>query len=261
VDISGKHIVITGGAQGIGLALARRFKSAGARALVLADLDVARLRAAAEELGGEGIRCDVAVEAEVQQLVRTAQERFGPIDLFCSNAGIALGDPDRNNAASSSNEDFERCWKIHVMAHVYAARALLPSMVARRQGYLLNTVSAAGLLSQIGSATYSATKHAAIGFAEHLAITHKEDGIKVSVLCPQAVRTRMIGDDPEKGSAAVDGIISPEELAECVVEGLRAERFLILPHPVVLEYMRRKTQDYDRWISGMSRLRQKLIGV
>lgn len=261
MDISGKHVVITGAAQGIGLALARRFKSAGARALVMADLDEVRLRAAAAQVGGSAVRCDVAAESEVRQLIGCAEERSGPIDLFCSNAGIALGDPDRNNAASAPNEDFERCWQVHVMAHVYAARALLPSMVARREGYLLNTVSAAGLLSQLGSATYSATKHAAIGFAEHLAITHKGQGIKVSVLCPQAVRTRMIGDEPEKGSAAVDGIISPEELAECVLEGLKSERFLILPHPAVLEYMRRKTQDYDRWIAGMARLRQKLNAV
>ena len=258
MDVNGKHVVITGAAQGIGLALARRFAAAGARGLVLADLDEGKLAAAAREVGGVAVRCDVAAEADIQRLVNSAMEHFGPVDLFCSNAGIALADPDRNNAASAANADFERCWQIHVMAHVYAARALLPSMAERRQGYLLNTVSAAGLLSQIGSATYSATKHAAIGFAEHLAITHKDDGIKVSVLCPQAVRTRMIGEQPEKGSAAVDGIISPDALAECVIEGLMAERFLILPHPMVLDYMRRKTQDYDRWIAGMARLRQKL---
>jgi short-subunit dehydrogenase len=146
------------------------------------------------------------------------------------------------------------------MAHVYAARALLPGFVARGSGYFLNTVSAAGLLSQIGSATYSATKHGAIGFAEALAIAHKDHGIKVSVLCPQAVRTAMIGNEPEKGSAAVDGIITPEQLADAVIEGLASETFLILPHPVVLDYMRRKTENYDRWIGGMAKLRRRLSG-
>jgi len=190
--------------------------------------------------------------------VRETEAAFGPIDLFCSNAGIALPDPDLDNAASASNADFERSWKIHVMAHVYAARALLPQMIKRGAGYFLNTVSAAGLLSQIGSATYSASKHGAIGFAECLAITHRDHGIKVSVLCPQAVRTAMIGSEPEKGSASVDGIISPETVAESVIEGLAAESFLILPHPVVLGYMRRKSEDYDRWLGGMAKLRRKL---
>jgi short-subunit dehydrogenase len=205
------------------------------------------------------MRCDVTQESDILSLIASTEEQLGPIDLFCSNAGIGLSDPDRDNAASASNADFERNWQVHVMAHVYAARALLPGMVERRSGYLLNTVSAAGLLSQIGSATYSASKHAGIGFAEHLAIAHKDHGIKVSVLCPQAVRTAMIGDEPEKGSASVDGIITVEELAEAVVKGLAAESFLILPHPVVLDYMRRKTSDYDRWIGGMAKLRRKLF--
>jgi NAD(P)-dependent dehydrogenase (short-subunit alcohol dehydrogenase family) len=259
VDLKDKHVVITGAANGIGWALARRFKQAGARGLTLLDLDGEQMRALAGAIDALGLRCDVAREADVIDAVRAAETRFGAVDLFCSNAGIALADPDRDNAASALDEDFRRCWDIHVMAHVYAARAVLPSMIARRSGYLLNTVSAAGLLSQIGSATYSSTKHAAIGFAEHLAITHREHGIKVSVLCPQAVRTRMIGDEPEKGSAAVDGIISPEELADSVIAGLAAERFLILPHPVVLDYMRRKTADYDRWIGGMAKLRHRLL--
>ncbi len=260
MHLRGKHVVITGGASGIGLALAQRFQREGVRGLVLADLDGDKVAAAAATLGCLGLQCDVAREDDIRAVVAAAENKFGPVDLFCSNAGIAILDPEPENAASAPNADFERCWQIHVMAHVYAARAVLPGMIARREGYLLNTVSAAGLLSQIGSATYSASKHGAIGFAEHLAIAHQEHGIKVSVLCPQAVRTAMIGSEPEKGSASVDGIITAEQVAESVVLGLTRESFLILPHPKVADYMRRKTADYDRWIGGMVRLRRKLLG-
>jgi NAD(P)-dependent dehydrogenase (short-subunit alcohol dehydrogenase family) len=251
-------VVITGAANGIGYALAKRFKAQGVRGLALADLDARKIAAVSKEIGALGFACDVSQESDIQRVVRETEAALGPIDLFCSNAGIGLADPDPNNAASAPDADFQRSWNIHVMAHVYAARALLPQMIARGSGYFLNTVSAAGLLSQIGSATYSASKHAAIGFAECLAITHRDHGIKVSVLCPQAVRTAMIGNEPEKGSASVDGIISPEEVAEAVIDGLAAERFLILPHPVVAGYMQRKTADYDRWLGGMSKLRRKL---
>ena len=260
MKLRGKHVVITGGANGIGLALAQRFQREEVRGLVLADIDGDKVAAAAATLGCVGVRCDVAREDDIRGVVAAAESKFGPVDLFCSNAGIAILDPDPDNGASAPNTDFERCWQIHVMAHVYAARALLPGMIARRDGYFLNTVSAAGLLSQIGSATYSASKHGAIGFAEHLAIAHQEHGIKVSVLCPQAVRTAMIGSEPEKGSASVDGIITAEQVAEAVVAGLARESFLILPHPMVVDYMRRKTADYDRWIGGMVRFRRKLLG-
>jgi NAD(P)-dependent dehydrogenase (short-subunit alcohol dehydrogenase family) len=261
MEIKDKVVAITGAANGIGHALARRFKLEGARALALADLDGIKVASVAAELGGLGVACDVARETDIQSFVQRTQAAFGPIDLFCSNAGVAVLDPDQNNAASASNEEFERNWRIHVMAHVFAARALVPQMIARRSGYFLNTVSAAGLLSQIGSATYSATKHAAIGFAESLAITHRDHGIKVSVLCPQAVRTAMIGTEPEKGSASVDGIISPDDVAEAVIQGLAAEIFLILPHPVVGNYIKRKAADYDRWLGGMSKLRRNLSGA
>jgi NAD(P)-dependent dehydrogenase (short-subunit alcohol dehydrogenase family) len=260
MQIQNKVVAITGAANGIGLALAQRFKQEGARGIALADLDASNVAAAARELDALGVPCDVASESDVQNFVEQTESAFGPIDLFCSNAGIAVMDPDQGNAASASNAQFERNWNIHVMAHVYAARALLPQMIQRRSGYFLNTVSAAGLLSQIGSATYSATKHAAIGFAESLAITHRDQGVKVSVLCPQAVRTAMIGPEPEKGSASVDGIISPEEVADAVVQGLAAERFLILPHPVVADYIQRKSADYDRWLGGMAKLRRSLQG-
>jgi len=255
MQLNGKTVVVTGGAGGIGKALAARFRQEGVRGLVIADISAERVAATAAELGVVGVACDVANETDIGRLIATTEERFGPIDLFCSNAGIILADPDFDNAASAPDAVFERCWRIHVMAHVYAARALLPGMIERGSGYLLNTVSAAGLLNQIGSATYSTTKHAAIGFAESLAITHQEHGIKVSVLCPQAVRTAMLGDRGETSAASVDGILSPEDVAECVVQGLADERFLILPHPRVAEYVRRKASDYDRWLKGMSRLR------
>jgi NAD(P)-dependent dehydrogenase (short-subunit alcohol dehydrogenase family) len=258
MEIKDKVVAITGAANGIGHALARRFKLEGARGIALADLDGAKIAAVAADLGALGIACDVAREADIQNFVQRTEAAFGPIDLFCSNAGVAVLDPDPNNAASASNEEFERNWRIHVMAHVYAARALLPQMAQRGSGYFLNTVSAAGLLSQIGSSTYSATKHAAIGFAESLAITHRDQGIKVSVLCPQAVRTAMIGDEPEKGSASVDGIISPDQVADAVVRGLAQETFLILPHPMVADYIKLKSSDYDRWLGGMAKLRRNL---
>jgi NAD(P)-dependent dehydrogenase (short-subunit alcohol dehydrogenase family) len=261
MQLQDKVVVITGAANGIGKALAVRFKAEGVRGLVIADLDAKKIVAVAAELQCVGVPCDVTREEDIRTVVAAARKHFGAIDLFCSNAGVAINDPDPHDAASASNRDFERCWQIHVMAHVYAARAVLPEMIERRSGYLLNTVSAAGLLSQIGSATYSTTKHAAIGFAEHLAIAHQDHGIKVSVVCPQAVRTALIGDEPEKGSAAVDGILSPEEVADSVVRGLEAEEFLILPHPVVADYMKRKTADYDRWIGGMVRLRKRLFNA
>jgi NAD(P)-dependent dehydrogenase (short-subunit alcohol dehydrogenase family) len=256
-----KVIVVTGGANGIGLALARRFKQEGARHVTIADLDAAKALIAARELGGLGVGCDVSVEADIRDVVAQTEHSAGPIDLFCSNAGIAISDPDFMNAASAAEAAWEKNWRIHVMAHVYAARAVLPSMIARKQGYFLNTASAAGLLSQIGSGTYSATKHAAIGFAEHLAITHRDDGIKVSVLCPQAVRTAMLGNSENDAgkSAAVDGVLTPEQVADAVMQGLAEERFAILPHPQVAQYVLKKATDYDRWIGGMAKLRRTML--
>jgi NAD(P)-dependent dehydrogenase (short-subunit alcohol dehydrogenase family) len=266
MQIKDKVIVVTGGANGIGLALAKRFKQAGAKHITLADLDGDKAQAAAKELGAAsnsalGLKCDVSREDDIKNIVAQTEQIAGPIDLFCSNAGIAISDPDFNNAASAPDAAWDKSWRIHVMAHVYAARAVLPGMIARKQGYLLNTVSAAGLLSQIGSGTYSTTKHAAIGFAEHLAITHKDDGIKVSVLCPQAVRTAMLGDSATDSgkSAAVDGVLTPEQVADVVVQGLNDETFLILPHGEVLGYMQKKTGDYNRWIGGMAKLRRSML--
>jgi NAD(P)-dependent dehydrogenase (short-subunit alcohol dehydrogenase family) len=255
MKLTDKHAVVTGGASGIGRALCRRFATEGARGVVVADLDGTGARAVAEEIDGLAVELDVADEAQVKGLVEQATARFGPVDLFCSNAGIAV-----RGGVEASNEEWRRSWEINVLAHVFAARAVLPAMIERGEGYLLNTASAAGLLSQIGSAPYSATKHAAVGLAEALAIAHGDQGIRVSCLCPQAVRTAMTADPDGSRVASVDGMLEPEDVATAVVEGIAEERFLILPHPTVAEYMRRKVTDYDRWLAGMRRLQQRLIG-
>jgi NAD(P)-dependent dehydrogenase (short-subunit alcohol dehydrogenase family) len=257
MNVKDKIVIVTGGASGIGKALVQRFHKEGAKALIVADMNGAGAGEVAKSVGGIGLQTDVTKEADVEKIVRTAHEKFGHIDLFCSNAGIGGADPDIDNPGSPLNAKWEQAWGVNVMAHVYAARHALPGMIARKSGWFLNTVSAAGLLSQIGSAPYSTTKHAAIGFGEHLAIATKENGIGVSLLCPQAVDTPMLGG--AAGSQNVDGVLSPEQVASAVVEGLGAESFLILPHPQVLTYMQRKTGDYDRWIRGMVRLRRGVI--
>jgi NAD(P)-dependent dehydrogenase (short-subunit alcohol dehydrogenase family) len=259
MELRDKTIVVTGGAGGIGRALATRFRQEELRGLTIADIDGNRAAAVAQELGALAVQCDVSREEDIRRLIEQTRSAWGEIDLFCSNAGIIRVDPDRQNAAAASDEDFERSWRIHVMAHVYAARALLPGMISRGSGYFLHTVSAAGLLNQIGSSTYSTTKHAAMGFAESLAITHYDHGIRVSVLCPQAVRTDLYRPGPEASAAAADGILDPKEVADAAVTGIQQERFLILPHPQVSKYLQRKANDYDRWVAGMARFRRKIM--
>jgi NAD(P)-dependent dehydrogenase (short-subunit alcohol dehydrogenase family) len=254
MKLKDRIVVITGAAGGIGRALAHRFAAEGARLIVSADRDGTGAARTAQEVAGVAFTVDVAHEAEIKALIETVEREHGPIDLFCSNAGIGIA-----GGAEASNEDWRRIWDINVMAHVWAARHLVPLMAARGGGYLLNTASAAGLLSQIGSAPYAVTKHAAVGLAEWLAITHGDQGIKVSVLCPQAVRTAMTAGNPD-GVASVDGMMEPEELAEVVVASLEKEEFLILPHPKVLDYMRNKTADYGRWIGGMRKLNRRYAG-
>jgi NAD(P)-dependent dehydrogenase (short-subunit alcohol dehydrogenase family) len=259
VDPAGRVIVVTGGASGIGRAMCRRFAAAGAGAVAVADLDAAGAEAVAKEVERDGSRSlavptDVSVEAQVVALVDRVEDELGPIDLFCSNAGIAVG-----GGVETPNEAWERIWAINVMAHVYAARTLIPRMRERGGGYLLNTVPAAGLLTNLGAAPYSVTKHAAEGLAEWMAITYGEYGIKISCLCPQGVRTPMLMgglEDRDPGGSAVTaagGLMEPEEVAEAVVAGLADERFLILPHPEVAEYLRRRADDPDRWLAGMRR--------
>ncbi|MDP5052715.1 MAG: SDR family oxidoreductase [Congregibacter sp.] len=256
MDVSGKVVVVTGGGNGIGKAMCERFAADGAAKVVIADLELDSATAVAEAIGGVAYQVNVRDEAQIAALVHDVIKRFGHIDLFCSNAGIIALDGPPWYATSAANETWQAMWDIHVMSHVYAARACLPAMLERGEGYFLNTASAAGLLSQVGDAAYSTTKHAAVGFAESLAITHGDAGIKVSCLCPQAVATRMIGDT-QGGTAGVDGILAPADVAEAVVQGLADERFLILPHPEVATYRERKTADYDRWIGGMRKLRRK----
>jgi NAD(P)-dependent dehydrogenase (short-subunit alcohol dehydrogenase family) len=250
-----KVVVVTGGASGIGRSLALRFAAEGARALVIADLDLAAAQDVAGSVGGLAVKTDVSDENDLNSLIDQTLDRYGRIDLFCSNAGIG-GVPGFEQV---SNEDWERIWRINVMGHVYAARAVLPAMLARGEGYLLNTASAAGLLTQIGSAPYSVTKHAAVAFAEWLAITYGDRGIKVSCLCPQGVLTPMLTAAAEQGSGAflLDGALAPEEVADSVVKALDREQFLILPHPEVARYFQNKASDYERWLAGMRKLQVK----
>jgi len=251
MTVNHKVCVVTGGGNGIGRALGRRFAAEGARVVVV-DIDRAAAEAVAREIGALAIGgADVSDEATVRDVVADVVRRRERIDLFCSNAGIAVDGDERTPTA-----EWDRCWSVNVMAHVYAARAVLPHMLARSDGYLLQTVSAAGLLTHIQSATYAVTKHAALAFAEWLAIAYGDRGIKVSALCPQGVRTNMLERAAAGGrSFLLDTAIEPEQVADAVIKGLEEERFLILPHPDVAEYFQRKAADYDRWLRGMRRLR------
>ena len=248
MDIKGRIVVVTGAASGIGRALAECFAANGAAKVVCADVNADGAQETAHLCGGVARTVDVSREDDIRTLIETTETEIGPIDLFCSNAGIAIsGGPE------ASNDDWQRIWDINTMAHVWAARHLVPRMVERGGGYLLNTASAAGLLSQIGSAPYAVTKHAAVGLAEWLALTYGDQGIRVSVLCPQAVRTEMTRG-LEDAVASIDGMLEPGPVAEACLQAIRDETFLVLPHPEVLTYMRKKTENYDRWIGGMRKL-------
>jgi NAD(P)-dependent dehydrogenase (short-subunit alcohol dehydrogenase family) len=258
MDPAGKIVVVTGGANGIGRALCEAFAAAKAEKVIVVDLEEDKARVVADTLGGDAFGVDVRDEAAIQSMVQDVESRYGRIDLFCSNAGIIAFDGDPWWATSAPNATWNAMWDIHVMSHVYAARACLPKMLERGSGYFLNTASAAGLLNQIGDAAYSTTKHAAVGFAEALAITHGDDGIGVSVLCPQAVATRMLGDTDDGGTAGVDGVLTAQTVAAEALAGIAEGRFLILPHKEVQSYRERKTLDYDRWLGGMRKLRRTL---
>ena len=265
MEVTGRVAVITGAASGIGAAMARRFAKEGARALVLGDIQTEALEMLRQELlttymRSGGIQafdvvvqaCDVTREAPIQALAGAALSRFGRIDVFCSNAGLV-----RDGDETTPDDVWTLNWNIHVMANVWAARAVIPGMAALGEGYFLITASAAGLLTSLPSASYAVTKHASIALAEKLAIDHGDQGIRVSVLCPQAVDTPLMKGRLGKG-AALDGVATPDDVADCVVQGLAAERFLILPHPKVADYFAVKATDYERWLAGMRRGLAKL---
>lgn len=265
MQLQDKSIVVTGAGGGIGAALVRRFAQDGPRTVVLADVDGAAAQAVVDQLepGFDTVvvEADLGTEAGNIEVVRAAEE-YGPVDLLCLNAGIAVG-----GGVEAPDEDWYRIFDVNVMAHVWAVRAALPGMLAEGSGYILTTASAAGLLTNLGAAPYAVTKHAAVALAEWLAITHGDAGIKVSCLCPQGVRTKMLFPDDEDQaqstgaeSVRMQGVIEPDELAEVVAAGIADERFLILPHPAVLDYWRRKTDDYDRWIGGMRKLQARTQG-
>ncbi|QIE54012.1 SDR family oxidoreductase [Pikeienuella piscinae] len=251
MNINDRIVVVTGAASGIGRALALKFAEAGARRVIAADIDLAGATETAKATGGAAVETNVADESSIKSLIDRVEAEHGPIDLFCSNAGILTpGGPE------TPDENWRRIIDINVMSHIWAARHLVPLMAARGGGYLLNTASAAGLLSQVGSMPYAVTKHAAIGAAEWLALTYGDQGIRVSVLCPQAVRSKMTAGH-EDGVASINGMLEPEPVAEACLKAIEAETFLVLPHPEVLQYMRNKTENYDRWIGGMRKLNRR----
>jgi NAD(P)-dependent dehydrogenase (short-subunit alcohol dehydrogenase family) len=242
--------VVTGGANGIGRAMAERFAKEGARAVVVADLDLAAAEQVASAFGGLALRCDVAVEADLLRVIEITEQAYGGIGLFCSNAGIGM-----EGGLDVSDADWDRIMRINFMSHVWLARHLVPRLLRQGHGAMLQTVSAAGLLTQLGSAPYAVTKHAAMSFAEWLAVTFGARGLKVFALCPQGVRTALL-EEASRGSMnfLVETALEPAAVATAVIEGLAREQFLILPHPEVAEYFRRKATDYDRWLRGMQRL-------
>jgi NAD(P)-dependent dehydrogenase (short-subunit alcohol dehydrogenase family) len=258
MQIQGKAALVTGAGRGIGRAVCREFMRRGAAGIVVADLDADLARATAAELGGLGLQCDVADPAAMTATVAAAERHCGRLDILISNAGFGATRLDLDDALSTPDETWQRMWDVHVMAHVYACRAALPGMLARGSGCIVNVASAAGLLSQTGDTPYSVTKHAAVGLAESLAITYGDRGVQVSVVCPQYVATAIIGADEGAAAGSMPGVLTVEQAATAIADGIEQGRFLILTHPEVLGYFQRKASDYDRWLSGMRRLRDGL---
>jgi NAD(P)-dependent dehydrogenase (short-subunit alcohol dehydrogenase family) len=265
MELNGKVAVVTGAASGIGRAMAWRFADDGAQGVVVADLDGEGAEKVAAEIGDRAIAvaCDVADDLQVEALITRAEEAFGPVDLFCANAGVAVG-----LGLGETIEEWDLAFGVNIRAHISAAKALLPAWLERGEGYFLTTASAAGLLTQIGSAPYAVTKHAAVAFAEWLSVTYGDRGVRVSCLCPMGVNTAMLNagaptDDAPMATdvvRAAGDVLEPEQVADIVVEALREERFLVLPHPEVLTFFQRKASDYDRWLAGMRRLQATVFG-
>ena len=251
MQVKNKRVVVTGAASGIGKALAVAFKKAGALSIVAVDINIEGAEETAKDIDGIAVKANVGQESDILNVIEKGTELSGGIDIFCSNAGIG----GVHGFLDVKTEDWQNIWEVNVMSHIYAARNVLPQMLERGEGYLMSTASAAGVLTQIGSAGYSVTKAAAVSFAEWIKITYGTKGIGVSCLCPQAVRTAMTAGGP--GVAGIDGMIEPEEAAVGVIDAIEKDRFLVTPHPEVLEYMKRKGTDRDRWISGMQRLQQR----
>ena len=254
MELKDRVVVITGAGSGIGEAMARRFAHEQPKALILADLNVTAAREVAEETGGVAVEVDVADPEDNRALINETEDRFGPIDLFCANAGYGIAGDEQADFG-----EWDRMWQVNLMSHVYAARHLIPAWVARGEGYFLATASAAGLLTNLKAAQYSVTKHAAVAFAEWLAITYGDAGVKVSCLCPMGVNTPFVQAATEFQALLGPALIEPPEVAEAVVEGLREEKFLILPHPEVERYFQNKANDYDRWIAGMRKLQRQVF--
>ena len=262
MQIKDKVAIVTGGGSGIGEALAKRFHDEGASGVVVVDRDGSNAERVAQTIGATAVELDVTDESGIVDLVNQTVKDHGTLDIFVSNAGYVT-----QGGVEADNDEIQRMWEVHVMSHIYAARASIPVMVANGGGYLLTTASAAGLLTQLGSMQYSITKAAAVSLGEFLAITYGERGIRVSMLCPQAVETNILANSPDRldqdrgtpGSAAGDGVLTAEQLADTVIECMTEERFLVLPHPEVQTYRERKANDVDRWISGMQRFQSQLF--
>jgi NAD(P)-dependent dehydrogenase (short-subunit alcohol dehydrogenase family) len=248
MNISGKCIVVTGAARGIGRALCLRFAREKPACIVVADRDYDGALQVASQVGGIAYQCDVSDGDQIQRLVDWTEQQC-PIDLFCSNAGFASASPRFSNVTEYDPDVWSKSWHINVMAHVRAAAAVLPKMIERRSGYLCQTISAAGLLNHPTDAAYAVTKHAAVGFAEHVAIRHSGDGIRVSVVLPQAVATDMLA---QSGQQNFGRVIDVREVAEHVLAGIGNDQFAIFPHTEVARHFARKGDDYGNWVEKMS---------